>query len=149
VPFIPGLIISIPFLVATFLVYALIPELQNMFGKCLMLSVAGMIVYSITLSVVSLLPITNDGCLVLGFITYFAIMLSFFWVNVMCFDIWLTFRGIRIASEEKKQFFYYICYGIGGPVIMLTFFAIVESTDLNWRPKIGAGEWFIPSKICR
>nr|CAD7406903.1 unnamed protein product [Timema cristinae] len=28
------------------------------------------------------------------FIIYYAFLASFFWLNVMCFDIWWTFRGL-------------------------------------------------------
>jgi G protein-coupled receptor Mth (Methuselah protein) len=144
--YISVMIVSIPFLVATFLVYALVPELQNMNGKCLMFYVAGMIVYSITLPVTNLMQHTNN-CVALGYLTYFALMVSFFWVNVMCFDIWLTFRGIRMASKQMRHLLYYICYGIGGPLVMVTIGVIVDSTDWNWRPKIGDGQCFLASKI--
>jgi G protein-coupled receptor Mth (Methuselah protein) len=139
------MVVSVPFLVVTFLVYALIPELRNMPGKCLMFYVAGMLVYSITLPVINLSNQTSN-CTALGYISYFALMLSFFWVNVMCFDIWLTIRGIRINSEPRMQFFYYICYAIGGPMILLTVVAIVDTTDSeHLKPGIGVNQCFFES----
>jgi hypothetical protein len=147
--FFPVMIVSIPFLIATFLVYALIPELQTLNGKCLMFYVGGMIVYSIILPVVNLAEPT-DHCELLGYISYFAIMVSFFWVNVMCFDMWSKFGGIRMAmaNEQTMQFFYYICYGIGGPLIMVTIVAIVETTGWDsLKAKIGQyGQCFIEGK---
>jgi len=34
---------------------------------------------------------SNVSCFLAAFITFFAFLASFFWLNVMCFDIWWTF----------------------------------------------------------
>jgi G protein-coupled receptor Mth (Methuselah protein) len=89
------MLFSVPFLIATFLVYALIPELRNIHGKSLMCYVFGLTVGYTSLSISQLhdgLSIEPVICALLGYVTYFALLLSFFWVNVMCIDIWLTFR---------------------------------------------------------
>lgn len=96
--------LSVPFLLATFIVYACIPELRNVHGKSLMSYVLGLTVgYTILASVQfhgnqeecrdgSTNCFTNVVCVILGYIIYFSFMVSFFWLNVMCFDIFWTFR---------------------------------------------------------
>ena len=58
--FATGMIISLPCLIFTFLIYALIPELRNLHGKSLMSHVACMIVAFIFLSLVQLEPNINE-----------------------------------------------------------------------------------------
>lgn len=98
-----GMLISVPFLVATFIVYALIPELRNVHGKSLMCYVFGLTLAYALLAFVQLYT-NNDSCrnggecfnktlcATFGYVIYFAFMVSFFWLNVMCFDIFWTFR---------------------------------------------------------
>jgi G protein-coupled receptor Mth (Methuselah protein) len=89
------MLFSVPFLIATFLVYALIPELRNIHGKSLMCYVSGLTIGYISLSISQLhdgSTIPEPACEILGYVTYSALLISFFWVNVMCIDIWLTFR---------------------------------------------------------
>lgn len=98
-----GMILSVPFLMATFIVYALIPELRNVHGKSLMCYVFSLTLAYALLAFVQLYT-NNDSCrnggeclnktvcATFGYIIYFAFMVSFFWLNVMCFDIFWTFR---------------------------------------------------------
>lgn len=36
-----------------------------------------------------------------GYATVFSFMVSFFWMNVICFDIWYTFRYNYVAFVIK------------------------------------------------
>lgn len=69
--FASGMIISLPCLILTFLIYALIPELRNLHGKSLMSHVACMIVAFIFLSLVQLEPNINETmCMISGIYLY-------------------------------------------------------------------------------
>lgn len=61
---------SVPFLLATFLVYALIPELRNLHGMCLMAYCGGLIVAYPFLAYLKLhvgrIGVAMTGCLVIG-----------------------------------------------------------------------------------
>lgn len=100
------MILSIPFLVATLLVYALIKELRaTLNGKSLMCYVLGLIVAYTFLATVQLNGDNriNDGlCKFLGFTIYFALMFSFFWLNVISFDIWWTFGYVQFYIKLFK-----------------------------------------------
>ncbi|XP_024891521.1 G-protein coupled receptor Mth2-like [Temnothorax curvispinosus] len=90
-----GLIISSPFLLTTFVVYSILPELQNMHGYTLRGYVGSLFAAYTFLAVIQLTArtsISDTACIILAYIIYFSFMASFFWLNVMCFDIWWTFK---------------------------------------------------------
>ncbi|XP_039753627.1 G-protein coupled receptor Mth2-like [Pararge aegeria] len=121
-----GLMLSVPFLLATFLVYAFIPELRNLHGMCLMAYCGGLIVAYPFLAYLKLhtgrVGVAMTGCFVIAFIIYYAFQSSFFWLNVMCFDIWRTFSGYRGGSSskrrERKRFAMYGAYAWGVPALL-------------------------------
>lgn len=88
------MLLSVPFLLLTFFVYACIPDLRNMHGKSLMCYVLGLSVGYTVLSMVQLrvFPGLSASCVISGYIVYFSFMVSFFWLNVMSFDIYWTFK---------------------------------------------------------
>jgi hypothetical protein len=62
-----GMMLSLPFLFITFLVYALIRDLQNLHGKSLMCHVATLLVAYSSLVVVQLITVSFDKtCIFLG-----------------------------------------------------------------------------------
>ncbi|KAG8237623.1 hypothetical protein J437_LFUL017873 [Ladona fulva] len=89
-----GMLVSIPFLVVTFLVYALIPRLRNLHGLCLMCHVSSLVTAYTFLAVVQLAgnKLGDRICIASAFIIEFSFLATFFWLNIMCFDICLTFR---------------------------------------------------------
>ncbi|KAK9738659.1 7 transmembrane receptor (Secretin family) [Popillia japonica] len=145
-----GMIISMPFLLATFLVYALLPD-RNLPAKALMCYVLSLLFAYILLVTIQLNNVLDSGpCKTLAFFCYFFFMASFFWMNASCLDIFFTFSGIRgLLGEKKKEnrrFMYYSAYAWGIPVLMVGFAAIFtfEKTDnLTWATGIGDGQcWF-------
>jgi len=149
-----GLIISMPFLFATFLVYAVISKLRNLHGKCLMCHVSSLLTAYVFLAVIQLggFRLSREFCLSCAFITFFAFLASFFWLNVMCFDIWWTFCGVRmlrgsVKERERKKFLIYSIYAWGAPLVMLVVCLLMDllpdvpSTYI--RPEFGVTKcWF-------
>ncbi|KAJ8952185.1 hypothetical protein NQ318_022635 [Aromia moschata] len=92
--FFSGMLISMPFLLVTFIVYAILPE-SNLHRKALMFYVLSLLFAYIFLVTVQL----HDGkfsdgiCHTLGYLVIFFFLASFFWMNVMCIDMWLAFSG--------------------------------------------------------
>ncbi|XP_077292898.1 G-protein coupled receptor Mth2-like [Arctopsyche grandis] len=130
-----GMIISIPFLIATLSVYAMIPKLQNLHGKSLMGYVSGLLVGYTFMSIIRIhgsnMESTIALCISMAFIVYMSLMASFFWLNVMCFDIWWTFRnlGARQGTRhitERRRFLIYSLYAWGSPLILTTICAIMQ-----------------------
>jgi hypothetical protein len=94
------MLISIPFLIITFLVYALIPELRNLHGKCLMCYTVSLTILYAVLSLIQMdkehLILQTFPCIASGYLLYFSVLLTFFWMNAMCYDIWKISRWVNL-----------------------------------------------------
>ncbi|XP_020295647.1 uncharacterized protein LOC109860765 isoform X9 [Pseudomyrmex gracilis] len=87
-----------------------------------------------------------------AFVIHFSFLASFFWLNVMCFDIWWTFGGFRslqgsVKQREKKKFIMYSIYAWGSASIFTLVCAIMDfvpSMPKKFiRPEFGAERcWF-------
>ncbi|CAD7002685.1 unnamed protein product [Ceratitis capitata] len=138
------MLISAPFLYLTILVYWLIPELWNLHTKCL-------ICYLLSLAIgTTIIVIVNMGesdfedavCAVMGFVAYYFLTAVFFWLNVVCFDVWQNFRGTKGNVQhltQQKQFMYYSLFGWGMPALMTTITIGLQYSNLshNWKSGIG------------
>uniref|UniRef100_A0A1L8DK28 Putative g protein-coupled receptor n=1 Tax=Nyssomyia neivai TaxID=330878 RepID=A0A1L8DK28_9DIPT len=147
-----GMLLSVPFLVVTFLVYAIIPELRNLHGKCLMCYVLGLTVGYTLLSLIHLeVPPSNFICTFMGFTAYFSFLVSFFWLNVMCIDIWWTFRGVRGIQRDadRKKYIIYSVYAWGCAIVILSISLTMQFIDAvpdSMKPGIGLESCFLKSE---
>ncbi|XP_070162887.1 G-protein coupled receptor Mth2 isoform X2 [Polyergus mexicanus] len=144
-----GLIVSLPFLLATFVVYSILPELMSMHGYTLRGYVGSLFVAYTVLVMLQLTQpnaIAYSVCIILAFVIHFSFLASFFWLNVMCFDIWWTFGGFRslqgsVKQREKKKFIMYSIYAWGSASILTIICAIMDfvpSVPKNFiRPEFG------------
>ncbi|XP_036138668.1 G-protein coupled receptor Mth2 isoform X2 [Monomorium pharaonis] len=139
------LLVSLPFLLLTFVIYSILPELQNMHGYTLRAHVASLfITYAIMYFGQQVSGLADDTtfCISLAYIFNFFFLSSFFWLNVTCFDIWSTFRELRSCrtnvKQEKKKFMIYSVYAWGIPLILNIICAIMDYIEIpNWiRPEI-------------
>ncbi|XP_034950133.1 G-protein coupled receptor Mth2-like [Chelonus insularis] len=155
-----GFAISTPFLAITFLVYALLRELKNIHGLTLMAYVASLFVAYVALVIVQFgsqaVIEAKTLCMTLAFIIHFSFLASFFWLNVMCFDIWWTFGGFRsmqgsVRQSERKKFKIYSIYAWGCASI-LTMVCLIMDLHPNIpttliRPQFGTSAcWFMTEK---
>ncbi|KAF2357414.1 Methuselah N-terminal domain [Trinorchestia longiramus] len=89
------LLISCVFLAITLAVYAIVPELHaKVHGKSLLSHVSSLLVAYSSLVIVqwgsSILPM--PWCISMASVIHISFLASFFWLNVMCFDIYWTLR---------------------------------------------------------
>lgn len=104
--FILGMMLSLPFLLITFLVYGCIPKLQNLHGKSLMCFVFSLMMMYTSLSVVQInqnIFYTKTACKMFSYLIYLGVMLTFFWMNTMCYDIWRTFKWELIPPSNSPN----------------------------------------------
>uniref|UniRef100_A0A1B6DQS8 G-protein coupled receptors family 2 profile 2 domain-containing protein n=1 Tax=Clastoptera arizonana TaxID=38151 RepID=A0A1B6DQS8_9HEMI len=153
-----GLFISLPFLFLTFLTYAVLPELQNLHGKNLMCHVVCLFIAYMLLGVLQLAGdnIWHSCCTSFAFIIQFSFLASFFWLNIMCFDIWWVFSGLRplrgsVKEREHKKFIIYSIYAWGCPLIIfiitLVMQTVKEIPDTFIKPEFGLNKcWFSTEK---
>ncbi|KAJ8722241.1 hypothetical protein PYW08_004643 [Mythimna loreyi] len=128
-----GLLISSFFLVLVLVVYCLLPKLQNLIGLVLM-------AYTLSILVTFLLKIiiylgsasfNSEDCKIITPMLYFAAISSFFWLNVMSYDVWWSLRGHRKRCDinrrgELVKFLWYCLYAWGAPLLIT---AIVTTLD--------------------
>uniref|UniRef100_A0A182QW48 G-protein coupled receptors family 2 profile 2 domain-containing protein n=1 Tax=Anopheles farauti TaxID=69004 RepID=A0A182QW48_9DIPT len=143
-----GILVSLPFLVVTFVVYALLPEMQNIPGKSLMCYVACLTVAYLLIALMrfNVYSYRSVWCFTTGYLVYAALLASFFWLNVMAFDIFWTFGGSRGRSSERRKFLYYSLYAWGVPLLLVGFVALVDNTEFiheSMRPQIGLDRCFV------
>ncbi|XP_011307301.1 probable G-protein coupled receptor Mth-like 3 isoform X2 [Fopius arisanus] len=92
-------------------------------------------------------------CTFLGFFNYLWFMSSFFWLNALCFDIWLTFRSARSMEgsikrrTERRKFIFYTIYAWGCPSILTIICLILDFSpsmmDSIFSPRFGEYScWF-------
>ncbi|XP_071446655.1 G-protein coupled receptor Mth2-like [Hetaerina americana] len=83
------------------------------------------------IAIVNSLRVGLDWCLFFGFAIQFFFLTTFFWLNIICFDIFSTFRSVgplkimRPAKETKKMLLYSI-YAWGVPFLILAVSVTLE-----------------------
>ncbi|XP_049313754.1 G-protein coupled receptor Mth2 [Bactrocera dorsalis] len=138
------LMISAPFLYATIIILWLMGKLRNLHGKCLACYLFSLANGTLLLVVVNLRNSKYDdvACATIGFVNYYILTAVFFWLNVICFDLWKNFRITNVSiqlSTERKQFLYYSLYAWGLPAIMTAITVTLQYSDLPDELKSGIG----------
>ncbi|XP_046965756.1 G-protein coupled receptor Mth-like isoform X4 [Vanessa cardui] len=136
------MLISCVFILATVAVYGWLPELRNLHGRVLMAYLLCLFVGFICMATMQILLKINDisvnSCVALSIIIYFSLLAAFFWLNVMCFDIWWTFSGNRGMSMEKMslqaKFYAYSVYAFGIPTALTIIMVALEFSGLPPHP---------------
>ncbi|XP_046427059.1 G-protein coupled receptor Mth2-like isoform X2 [Neodiprion fabricii] len=147
------MIISVPFFIATFLAYTILPETMTIHGLSIATYVACLTVAYVTVSLNNIIGPTSDSlCQFSSFVIHFSFLASFFWLNVMCVDIWWTFAGYRsiqgsVRQRERKKFILYSIYAWGcaclltGICIIMEYAPGIPSNIV--RPEFGVDKcWF-------
>ncbi|XP_075978321.1 putative G-protein coupled receptor Mth-like 3 isoform X2 [Anticarsia gemmatalis] len=139
--------VSCFFIIVTVAVYNFLPELRTLNGMVVTAYLSSFFTGFLCLGTVQLLltehTISAGWCATMAFIIYFSLLAAFFWLNVMCFDIWWTFR-ITISSGLTKskytRFLAYCAYAFGVPAILTILLAALELSDLSpkskWLPNL-------------
>ncbi|XP_053613819.1 G-protein coupled receptor Mth-like [Plodia interpunctella] len=139
-------IISVFFLLATVVVYGYIPELRDLQGLCYMCMCISMAFGFLCLGSLQLTRwITGALCTTTGFFIYTWMMATFFWMNVICINVYRTVHdAAHLRNTEKKQYFFYSCYAWGGTLLFLTISLITNFVEGNHlKPDFGKGScWF-------
>ncbi|KAJ8940518.1 hypothetical protein NQ314_010679 [Rhamnusium bicolor] len=145
--------IPIPFLLATFFVYAFLPE-RNIHKNALTFHIGCLILGNILLGVNQYYIIENDIiCILSGYLTLYVLSASFFWMNVMCIDIWLAFSGLRGFSRQLQKenviFIILSIYAWGSPGLILLVVGLLEifsDPGTYYYPGIGRETCFLKGR---
>ncbi|XP_030751216.1 G-protein coupled receptor Mth2-like isoform X2 [Sitophilus oryzae] len=134
-------IMSCIFLVFTIVIYFLVGETKNTFGKILINYCVNVILLMVTLMVsqIDVLP-TRLECKLRGYFIIIFTLASFAWFNIMSLNIWWTFSTPKrmIGSDQKrkelKKFLLYFLYGWGMPISLALLILLLENTA--FLPKV-------------
>jgi len=137
------MLVSCLFLIATFAVYAVNKELRNLHGKLLMCYTMSLTLcffcWALVLIYQPELLHIPDLCEASGYFLYFWLLTSFFWLNVMCFDVFSAFRR-KPKRSNRHSFLSYCLYAFGMPILITaTTFCIDRFTTINDKFKAGMG----------
>ncbi|KAJ8731514.1 hypothetical protein PYW07_004678 [Mythimna separata] len=148
-----GLLISVPFLLATASVYLFITELRDTHGKALACHTVCLALAFTCLAATQLAghAFPKVACTIMAYLIQFSFVSCFFWLNVMCFDIFLNVRRYINASvtrrSMRRRFAWYCVYAVLFPILLLI---VTITMDLSpavpstyLKPNFGVkGCWF-------
>ncbi|CAD7002234.1 unnamed protein product [Ceratitis capitata] len=146
------LTISAPFLFATIWVYLYVPQLRCLHNSCLVCFLGTFACGSFILSSMLWFKYPLEVCITMGVLCYFFMISAFFWLNITCFDLWFSIRGIRYnlhLGSPKSRFISYSIYVWSAAVIFTLVAVIIEfATDVidAWKPGFGNGQCFLKSR---
>nr|XP_045624297.1 uncharacterized protein LOC123774195 [Procambarus clarkii] len=140
-----GLVLSCLCLLLHLAVFLLLPRLRNLPGKCLASLCLSLLTTYTVFILGTLLEPKTTGCYISAVIKYYSFLASFCWMNIMAFDVWLTFRQakdeLRVSSgRQRSKFLFYCVYGWLLPAL-----AVVVTVTLDKTAPAGLSPQFLPS----
>ncbi|CAL1687356.1 unnamed protein product [Lasius platythorax] len=144
-----GHLIVMLFALVMFIVYSILPELRNINGFILC-RYSGLVFVGYTVELMTLLIISMDVmvysiCFASALVIYYSILGSYFWLNVMSFDMWRTFNQFRslptnVKQQQRRKLIRFSVYGWGSPFMLVIFYGIMDfvpGVPQNLRPGFG------------
>ena len=139
-------LVSVVFLIATCAVYTYLPQLRDLQGMCYICMCISMALGFLSLGILQLSPgFRSEMCTLTGFLVYTWMMATFFWMNVICINMYRTvLDSTYLKKTERKQYLWYSCYAWGATLLFLTICLIANFVEGDhWKPGIGNGScWF-------
>ncbi|KAG8179557.1 hypothetical protein JTE90_016127 [Oedothorax gibbosus] len=146
-----GTVVSTLCVVVHIVMFLLLPKLRNLPGYCLFsMCIALMVAYICTF--IPYARNDNADCTAVGVIKAYGFLASFFWMNVMAYDIW---RSLRLATAKLRlsgqrpmmaRFAMYSAYSWGCPLLIIIIGFIVNSSEnslMEYRLEITDDQcWF-------
>ncbi|KAI5638760.1 hypothetical protein NE865_08644 [Phthorimaea operculella] len=140
-------IISSIFLLLVLVVYGSLPQLRRLpgmvqmaycatYATALILNAAKIIVQLQIAEMLTDREIYFNRLIYLTYVIYYLLLSSFFWMNIMSFDIWWTFRGLHKQRKihrdgELAKFCWYALYAWGTPLLITIVAVIIDRSDLR------------------
>ena len=135
-----GLLISVPFLILTIVAYSITPKLRDVHGTALCCYCGCLVLAFTTLAIVQIgsAHLSDQSCTSIAFVIQFSFIACFFWLNVMCIEMWSLVRS-HVDRETYKRmkpktlFFWYSLWCWSPSVIL-----ILVSVIMDLKPTIPA-----------
>ena len=133
-------ILSIFALAITLLTFALFSSLRNLPGCNTINLIIALIIAQILFLSQSLIIMTRSSvCLMFALGIHFFYLASFFWMNVMAFDLWRTFhKGFSLYIYDiRERLPFYMTYAWGMPVLIVLIGIILDAGNARMKPCYG------------
>ncbi|CAB3261685.1 unnamed protein product [Arctia plantaginis] len=139
------MLISCFFIILTVAVYVFLPRLRTLNGMVMITYLLNLFVAFLFMATMQILllkdKISYVDCICMTFIIYFSILAAFFWLNVMCYDLWSKLRSSQnmahgFATSARLRFLSYSCYAFGLPTVLTILLAALEFSNLPVHIKL-------------
>jgi hypothetical protein len=152
-----GLVLSITASLVTLAVYIMFPQqLLNTPGKNVMCLTIALAVSQVLFLVASEVVSLHYLCVTFAILMHYFFLSSFCWMNVIAFDLWVTFShkfvSVRHQSSKTRRFIYYSLYAWCLPLIIVAVADILNFVDFDGKstnsfvPNYGKGICWITSR---
>lgn len=137
-----SIIVSLIFLVATFVTYLLFKQLRSLPTWNIINLVFALFIAQFTFLVGSLVSSNKDFCFVISIFSHYGFLAAFFWMNIIAFDLFRNFRSNVILKTItlKERLPQYLVYGWVSPFLIVLICLIIDLTvkismdDTYFRP---------------
>ena len=88
-------------------------------------------------------------CSVVGVVLHFLFLASFFWMNVMSYDVYCTFAKSNILGRirsKNKYILRYSAYAWGSPLTIVAICCVIDFSNIVENVEIGYGGNFVASQ---
>ncbi|VEN47993.1 unnamed protein product [Callosobruchus maculatus] len=124
--------ISVLFMILTVAIYISLPQMMDLQGQAIVHSIAGKALAYITLITVYIGPYLEDvPCHIAAYILYISFLYAFFWLNVLCFQIWRQIVNPRFLNSIKNWQLVYYVYSIGGCLVCWATLALIQHSHFE------------------
>ncbi|KAK3868173.1 hypothetical protein Pcinc_026416 [Petrolisthes cinctipes] len=115
--------ISLVFLALTVVCYCLVPVLLQQGGWCQLFHVLSMILAFSSRFAQQLFSQYWNGptCIAMAIVLQFGFLCTFFWLSVLCFEVWRKIKSLnKLLPATKQPLKSYLLYAFGGPFLICT-----------------------------
>ncbi|XP_045197927.2 G-protein coupled receptor Mth2-like [Mercenaria mercenaria] len=143
-----ALVISIVSLVITLVVYGLFPALMNLPGKITFFLALTLLLAQLLFLISSETEQIPWLCIAVAVLVHFFFTAAFCWMNVIAFDLWMTFSNRKFDCGDKMKFCYYNVYTWSVPAIIVSIGVILNFSEKtgSLNPQYGKKECWIFSE---
>ena len=120
------MILSLVALALHMMIFLMLPKQRNLHTKNLFTMSMCLFWGSLLLIISSHFCSGTAGCYVSTVLVFYLLLCSFFWMNVMSYDICKTFRKTQLRGNSNKMYLKYAAYAFIFPFLWVTITVIVD-----------------------
>ncbi|XP_065334537.1 G-protein coupled receptor Mth2-like [Cloeon dipterum] len=129
------------FLILTVLAYILSPQIESFHRKCVIFYAANHAAYFSAMTVNIYFfgkELVKSRCFFIGYIGFYSHLASMFWLNIMCINIFFTYKGV--LRKGRNYFALFAAYSICAPIPIVAvalIFNLIDNDISIFNPKMG------------